>query len=86
MKSTVVELTVASVKKSQNLYNKEHPYRFEIEVDVPYDTKSIFYQMSGGTKLILNTINEKAAELFEIGGVMVMTIHPKPKEVQPESE
>lgn len=66
MESTIVKVRALSKKESLS-YNKENPINTSIELDVPYDTKSIFYKMSGGTNFLLNTVNKEAADMFVIG-------------------
>lgn len=74
--STTVELTVVS-KKQGFRYSKQNPTAHEIELEVPYDQKNIFWKLSGGTNMVLNTINQDAADMFVIGETVVMTIAPK---------
>lgn len=77
LKETVVEVT-CTAKTQKQQYSKENPIQHAIELSVPYDQKSIFYQMSGGTVMTLNTVNQAAADMFEINEVYVMSIKPKP--------
>ena len=79
MESTVVEMKCVSKKETEN-YNKEFPVNTEIEFTVPFDQKSIFYQMSGGTTLKLNTVNQAAADMFALGGFYQMVISKKKPE------
>jgi hypothetical protein len=68
-----------SKKESANTYQgdvKVHPKAFVIELQVPYDPTSIYYAMSGGTNLFLNTINQDAAEMFQIGKDYNILISP----------
>jgi hypothetical protein len=74
--NTYVEVKCISKKQSEN-WDKNKPLSHEIELQVPYDQNSIFYQMSGGTTLKLNTVNQQAADMFEIGKVYNVTIAPK---------
>lgn len=74
MKSTVVELKVVSKKQKFNYTNAQ---AHEIELEVPYDQTSVFWKMSGGTNMVLNTVNQDAADMFIIGETVVMTIAPK---------
>jgi hypothetical protein len=71
--STLVKCTCVSKKESQN-YAPNFPIATQIELQVPYDQNSIFYQMSGGTTFLLNTVNQDAANMFEIGGVYDVVI------------
>ncbi len=63
-------------KKNALSYNGANPICCSIELAVPYDQTSIFYQMSGGTAMTLNTINDDAANMFEVGKDYLMTISP----------
>lgn len=85
MKSTVVELTVVSKKAGHPWGSTANPIQYEIELAVPYDQNSIFFQQSGGTNMFLKTINPGAADMFVIGETVVMTIHPKQKEASTDS-
>jgi len=62
---TIIECTVVSKKETIN-WNKEYPVSTAIELQVPYDQNNIFYQLSGGTNMILNTVNQKVADEFKI--------------------
>jgi hypothetical protein len=73
--STKVKCTCVSKKESTN-YNKDFPVSTAIELQVPYDQNSIYYQMSGGTMLTLNTVNPSAAAMFKLGGEYDIVIGP----------
>jgi len=73
--NTKVKVKCISKKESQN-YNKENPVTTAIELQVPYDQNSIYYQMSGGTALVLNTVNQAAADMFKLGGDYDILISP----------
>lgn len=76
---TKVVCKCMSKKESANTYQgdiKEHPKRFVIELQVPYDPKSVYYLMSGETNMFLNTINQDAAEMFQIGKDYNLIISP----------
>ena len=75
MDSTIVKCKCISKKISQS-YNKENPVQTAIELQVPYDTNSVFYQMSGGTSVLLNTVNQAAADMFTIGKDYDLVISP----------
>jgi len=64
--STIVKVECASKKESKN-YDAKNPIQYSIELNVPYDPKSIYHQLSGQSGIILNTINKDAADLFVIG-------------------
>lgn len=73
--STKVKVKCISKKESVN-YNTEHPIATAIELQVPYDQKSIYWQLSGGTNLTLNTVNKNAADMFVIGDEYDIIISP----------
>lgn len=73
--NTKVKCKCISKKQSQN-YDPKNPVSHAIELAVPYDQNSIYYQMSGGTNLTLNTVNEQAAAMFSIGGEYDIVISP----------
>lgn len=74
--STIVKAKCQSKKVSDNYGNTENPVRTEIELEVPYDQSSIYWKMSGGTNLVLNTINQEAADMFEIGKLYNIVVSP----------
>lgn len=80
LQSTLVELDVVSKKEGYQYGNKGGTIEYVIEIAVPYDTKSVFHKMSGGTNMELRTINKAAADMFVIGETIVMTLSPKQKE------
>ncbi len=75
MTSTKVKCECISKKESKN-YNPEHPIVTVIELQVPYDQNSIYFQMSGGTNFSLNTVNQSAADMFKIGSSYDILISP----------
>lgn len=75
MEATIVEVKCTS--KKEVIYNEaKNINAFNIELSVPYSPDSIFYQMSGGTFMTLNTINKEAADMFVIGGKYMLNISP----------
>ena len=72
---TKVKATCVSKKESKN-YHKDLPIATAIELEVPYDQNSIYWKMSGGTNLILNTVNQEAADMFEIGKEYDIVVSP----------
>ena len=73
--STIVRVTCNS-KKEQVNYDKTKPVSTSIELYVPYDQNSVFYQMSGGTNIVLNTVNQEAADMFKLGEQYDIVISP----------
>ena len=64
-----------SKKESKN-YDVNRPIATAIEFSVPYDQNSVFFQLSGGTLLTLNTVNKDAADMFVIGNKYELAITP----------
>lgn len=73
--STIVKAVCISKKESKH-YDKENPINTSIELQVPYDPKSIYWAMSGGTNIVLNTVNKEAADMFKIGESYDVVIQP----------
>ena len=63
--TTKVKCKCVSKKESKN-WDEKNPIATAIELEVPYDQNSIYWKLSGGTNLTLNTINKDAADMFEI--------------------
>jgi hypothetical protein len=80
MNETVVELDVVSKKEGYQYGSKGNPIEWVVEIAVPYDTKSVYHKMSGGTNMELRTISKSAADMFVIGESVIMSIKPKNKE------
>lgn len=75
MERTIIEVKCNS--KKETLYNESLGTKnTQIELTVPYSPDSIFYQMSGGTFMTLNTVNQEAADMFKIGGKYMIDISP----------
>lgn len=81
MDSTKVKVTCSSKKESMN-YDPKNPISTAIELDVPYDQSSIYYQMSGGTKIMLNTVNKAAADMFVLGKSYDLILSPSIEETK----
>lgn len=64
--STKVKCKCVSKKEMVN-YNPDRPVVTEIQLQVPYDQNSIYYQLSGGSSVSLNTVNQEAADMFTLG-------------------
>ncbi len=79
MEATKVKVKCISKKESIN-YSKENPIATAIEVEVPYDQNSIYWKMSGGTNMTLNTVNKEAADMFVIGQEYDLVISPSKPE------
>lgn len=74
--STVVRMRCQSKKESINGGNAKNPISTSIELNIPYDLNSIYFQMSGGTGLTLHTINQEAANMFFLGKDYDIVISP----------
>jgi len=79
MNNTKVKVKCVSKKERVN-YDPEHPVSMTIELEVPYDQNSIYWKMSGGTNLELNTINKAAADMFKIDKEYDIVIRPSAEE------
>jgi hypothetical protein len=75
MTQTQVKCTCVSKKESKN-WNQEHPIATDIELEVPYDQNSIYHKLSGGTNMVVRTVNQGAADMFKIGCEYMITIEP----------
>jgi hypothetical protein len=73
--STKVKCECVSKKETKS-YNPKNPIATAIELQVPYDQNSIYFQLSGGTLITLNTINKEAADMFIIGNSYDIIISP----------
>lgn len=79
MNSTIVKVKCVSKKDAVN-YDQNNPVSTAIELEVPYDQKSIFWKLSGGTNMVLQTINQDAAKMFELGKFYDVVISPSAEE------
>ena len=75
MDKTIVQVECISKKETKN-YDPKKPKATTIELQVPYDQNSVFYQLSGGTLMNLNTVNQDAADMFQLGGKYNIEISP----------
>ncbi len=73
--STKVKVKCVSKKETQN-YSPNQPIATAIELEVPYDQNSVYWKLSGGTNLTLNTVNQEAANMFAIGKDYDIVISP----------
>lgn len=85
MQSTVVECTLISKKETQS-YNTMQPIQTELVFQIPYNTKDIYFQQSGGTAISLLTINQEAADQFQVGDKVKVTISKVAVDVVLEAE
>jgi len=80
MKTKVV-VTCISKKESKN-WDINNPIATAIELEVPYDQQSVYWKLSGGTNMTLNTVNKEAADMFKIGNQYEMVISPVSTEAE----
>lgn len=73
--NTIVKLKCVSKKETVN-HDLNHPKATAIELEVPYSQTSVFWKMSGGTNMVLNTVNQQAADMFQIGNDYDIVISP----------
>lgn len=73
--STKVKVNCVSKKESKN-WDEKNPIATTVELEVPYDQESIYWKLSGGTNLELNTVNQAAADMFELGKDYDIVISP----------
>lgn len=79
--NTKVQVRCVSKKEAIN-WDEKNPISTAIELEVPYDQKSIYWKLSGGTNLTLNTVNKTAADMFVIGNNYDIVISPSLVEVE----
>lgn len=73
--NTIVKVKCVSKKETLN-YNPNRPIATAIELEIPYDQNSIFWKMSGGTNMVLNTVNKEVADMFQLGKDFDILINP----------
>ncbi|MFN8347464.1 MAG: hypothetical protein U0X91_20845 [Spirosomataceae bacterium] len=77
--NTKVVAKCVSKKESIN-WSPENPVATAIELEVPYDQNSVYWKLSGGTNMVLNTVNKAAADMFVLGGSYDILISPSEPE------
>jgi hypothetical protein len=82
LESTKVKVKCVAKKESINYNGGQNPISTAIELEVPYHPDSIYYQMSGGTNMTLNTVNQDAADMFKLGGEYEIVIQPTSAEIK----
>lgn len=73
--TTIVKCVCVSKKESKN-WDQNFPVKTDIELEVPYDQTSVYHKMSGGTNMVLTTVNQVAADMFLIGQSYMLEIRP----------
>lgn len=79
--STLVRTKCVSKKESFN-WDEKNPIVTAIELEVPYDQSSVFWKLSGGSNFLLNTVNQAAADMFELGKEYDVVISPAPPKTE----
>ena len=75
------KVVVKCISKKEFInYDVNKPKGTEIELEVPYDQNSVYWKMSGGTNLVLRTVNQDAADMFILGGSYDILVSPTEKE------
>ena len=62
--STIIKMKLTSKKETAINDGKKQTL---LEFSVPYGNDSIWWQLSGGSALTIQTVNQQAADQFEIG-------------------
>lgn len=77
MSATSTKVKVKCISKKEcHTYNTDGTKQTEIEMHVGYDQKNVYFQQSGGTGMKLMTINQEAADMFELGKDYDIIISP----------
>ena len=67
----LIEMTCDNKKTTESAYSTGKDIvstkTTSIELNIPHDSSNVFYRLSGGTVLNLNTVNEEAAAMFTPG-------------------
>jgi hypothetical protein len=81
MSITSTKVKVKCISKKESIsYDKVNPRATAIELEVPYDQKSDYWKLSGGTNLTLNTVNQAAADMFILGNSYDIVVSPSEEE------
>lgn len=70
------KVKVKCLSKKEGIHYDGKSPAWQIEFGIPYDPTSVYYQLSGGTAPILNTINKDAADMFIVGNDYDIIIKP----------
>ena len=78
---TQVKVYLESKTKKETGYPNQKPEsaqkpQYELKFNVGYDQNNVYFQQSGGTQPILNTVNEEVANSMEVGKSYMITIEP----------
>jgi hypothetical protein len=76
---TQVEVYLESKIKKELSYGGTNPPQkpqYELKFNVGYDQNNVYFQQSGGTQPIINTVNEEVANSMIVGKKYLITIEP----------
>lgn len=78
---TRVEVYLESKTKKETGYPGQSPEntakpQYELKFNVGYDQSSVYFQQSGGTQPVFNTVNQEVADMFEVGKKYAIEIYP----------
>jgi hypothetical protein len=76
---TQVKVYLESKTKKEAAYGANQPPskpQYELKFNVGYDQNNVYFQQSGGTQPVLNTVNEEVANSMEVGKSYMITIEP----------
>ena len=77
MKTQVKVYLESKTKKETGYPTSASPKpQYELKFNVGYDQNNVYFQQSGGTQPILNTVNEEVANSMEVGKWYMITIEP----------
>ena len=78
MRTQVKVYLESKVKKETGHPQQQTPTKpqFELKFNVGYDQNNTYFQQSGGTQPIFNTVNEDVANSMEVGKWYMITIEP----------
>lgn len=76
--TTRVEVYLESKTKKEIAYPNNPPQKpsWELKFNVGYDQSNVYYQQSGGTQPLFNTVNQEVANMFEVGKKYAIEISP----------
>ena len=78
MKTQIKVYLESKIKKETGHPNQTAQIKpqFELKFNVGYDQNNVYFQQSGGTQPVLNTVNEEVANSMEVGKSYMITIEP----------
>lgn len=76
---TQVKIFLESKTKKETAFGGGQPStkpQYELKFNVGYDQNNVYFQQSGGTQPIINTVNEEVANAMVVGAWYMLTIEP----------